>query len=76
MPDFGVRIGRRIRRVRKERGMTQTELARALNVADAQVSRWETGRVVPQRRNLEALAAALGVQVEAFLMDPKKDDRD
>lgn len=33
-----------------------------MGVADAQVSRWETGRVVPQRRNLEAIANALCVR--------------
>lgn len=35
----------RIRESRKERGISQTELANAVNVSRAAVSRWETGLV-------------------------------
>jgi transcriptional regulator with XRE-family HTH domain len=77
MPDdYGKRIGRRIRRTRKNRGMTQTDLAQAMKVADAQISRWETGRVVPQRRNLEAIANALGVPAETFLLKDEDEEEE
>jgi len=74
--DYGKRIGRRIKSARENRGMTQTALAQAMGVADAQVSRWENGRVVPQRRNLEAIANALGVRAETFLLDDDEEDED
>ncbi len=35
--------GRFITRCRKEKGMTQAQLAEMLNVTDRAVSKWETG---------------------------------
>jgi len=49
--------------------MTQTQLAHAIGKADAQVSRWETGKVIPKRKSRELLAAALDVPAETFLSD-------
>lgn len=37
------RIGQRISTLRKEKGMTQKELAEKLCVTDKSVSKWETG---------------------------------
>jgi transcriptional regulator with XRE-family HTH domain len=68
--DYRTRVGARIRRARLEQGLTQTELAQEVGVADAQVSRWETGRAMPQPDSLEALAQALKVKAEAFLTGP------
>ncbi len=36
-------VGSRIAALRKERNMTQSELADALGVSDKTVSKWETG---------------------------------
>lgn len=36
-------IGRKISALRKEKGMTQKELAEKLHVSDKTVSKWETG---------------------------------
>ena len=55
--------GTMVRRLREERGMTQTQLAEKLNVSDKAVSKWETGRGYPDITLLEPLAAALGVSV-------------
>lgn len=57
---------------RKEKGMTQEELAEGLNVARQTVSKWETGETVPDVESLKKLAVllefsideALGVEVE------------
>ena len=43
------------------RGLSQADLARALGVADAQVSRWRRGQVVPTVQSLQRMAEALGV---------------
>lgn len=53
-------IGPTIRARREAAGLTQSALARKLECAEAMVSRWETGRVVPRLRYAEKLAAALG----------------
>src|SRR5262245_729491 len=44
------------------RGMTQAQLARSVGVADAQVSRWRRGQVVPTIQYLQRLADAFGIQ--------------
>ncbi len=44
------------------RGLTQAQLARSVGVADAQVSRWRRGQVVPTVQYLQRLADAFGIQ--------------
>lgn len=61
------KTGSFIARLRQERGMTQRQLAEALLVSDKAVSKWETGRGMPDIENLEALAGALGVSVAELL---------
>ena len=48
---------------RREKGMTQAELAEKLHVTDKAVSRWERGVGFPTIATLEPLAAALEVSV-------------
>lgn len=45
----------------QSRGMSQAQLARAVGVADTQVSRWRRGQVVPTVRYLQQLADTLDV---------------
>src|SRR5213082_2917224 len=49
-------IGRRIARARKERGLTQEELAARIGVSPRSIQGYEAGSVVPYRR-LSQLAA-------------------
>src|SRR4051812_1234771 len=44
------------------RGLSQAQLARAVGVADTQVSRWRRGQVVPTVQYLQRLADTFGVQ--------------
>jgi transcriptional regulator with XRE-family HTH domain len=44
------------------RGLTQAQLARAVGVADTQVSRWRRGQVVPTVQYLQRIADTFGVQ--------------
>lgn len=59
--------GALIRQLRRERGMTQNELARQLHVTDRAVSKWERGLCAPDIALLEPLAAALGCPVADLL---------
>lgn len=72
MKEFVRRVGVRIRHAREAKGWTQLQLADALpgQRYSSQISVWETGRAMPNLRNLEALATALDVPVEAFFTDP------
>ena len=56
-----------ITQLRKERGLTQKELADRLNVTDKAVSKWETGKGFPDLKLLEPLARALGLSVPELL---------
>lgn len=59
--------GAMIKRLREGRGMTQSELARIVDVSDKAVSRWECGRGYPDITLLEPLSSALGVSVVELL---------
>ena len=59
--------GRFIAELRKQKGYTQKELAEKLMVTDKAVSRWETGKGLPDTSLLKPLADILGVSVEEIL---------
>lgn len=59
-------IGRKIRILRKTRGLTQQQLADKLNVKRATISNYEIGRRSPHIKELEAISEALGVNLEYF----------
>ena len=61
------KIGPLIRQLRKERDLTQKELAAMLNVTDKAVSKWELGASLPDVALLLPLAEALGVSVTELL---------
>lgn len=51
-------------RLRKEKGLSQTEAARALKVSRQAVSQWENGRAFPSAEKLLALSRLYHVTVE------------
>lgn len=53
--------------LRKEKGMTQKELARQLYISDKAVSKWETGVSIPDTALLMPLADQLGVTVTELM---------
>lgn len=55
-----VKCGKFIAALRKERGLTQGQLAERIGVTDKAVSKWETGRGFPDVSVLPALAEELG----------------
>lgn len=57
----------RIRELRKERGMTQKELAETVGVDQSAVAQWEAGKSGPHRNKLSKLAQALGCTVDDLL---------
>lgn len=52
---------------RKRQGLSQIELADALEVSRQTVSKWETGAALPSAENLLALSKLYGVSVDALL---------
>lgn len=55
--------GATIKRLREEKGITQTQLAEQIGVSDKAVSKWETAKGLPDITLIEPLAKALGVSV-------------
>ena len=61
------RIGRFIAERRKALGLTQRQLAERLAVSDKAVSKWETGRGLPDVLLMPPLCAVLGITVNDLL---------
>ena len=61
------KTGRLISALRKEKNMTQQQLAEQLYVSDKAVSRWETGRGFPEITVLEEIARLLDVSVAEII---------
>lgn len=59
--------GNSIKKRREVLGLTQAQLAKALCVSDKTISKWETGRGLPDITFLEPLAQALGVSLPELL---------
>lgn len=60
-------IGKFIAESRRRRGLTQQDLAQLLGVTNKAVSKWETGKGLPDIGILPALVAALGVSADELL---------
>ncbi|MBL7840588.1 MAG: helix-turn-helix transcriptional regulator [Cyclobacteriaceae bacterium] len=54
-------FGEELKRLRKERGLSQKELADSANLGDVQISTYENGRITPTKKSLTALEKALGL---------------
>lgn len=68
-------VGQLISKLRKEKGMTQQELADKLQITDKAVSKWERGLSCPDISILPQVAEILGVNVDYLLSTstPKTD---
>ena len=62
-----MKLDEQIRGLRRERGMTQEQLAEAMNVSAAAVSKWENGQSVPDISVLTALADYFEVSLDALV---------
>ena len=65
---MGVKIslGKFISTRRKQKFMTQEELANKMHVSKSAIAKWETDGGVPDRDNLYRLAEIIGVSVDAM----------
>ena len=67
------KTGAFIAAMRRERNMTQAELAAVLHVTDKAVSKWERGAGLPDINLIEPLAAALDVSVLELMQGRAED---
>lgn len=60
-------IGKSIKKLRTEKGLTQDQLAENLHVTRQAVSNWETGKTQPDIETLSALAECFEIPVEELI---------
>lgn len=68
------KIGKFISALRKQQGLTQEQLGEKLGVTNKTVSRWETGKYMPDLDKLQDLSAFLGVSVNELLSGERIED--
>ena len=67
------KFGQFIAGIRKEKKMTQAELAGKIHVTDKAISRWERGLGFPDIQTLEPLAQALGISVLELMRSERQE---
>ena len=70
------KIGNFILELRKEKNMTQQELADKIGVTDKAISKWENGRGMPDLSLMKPLCTALGITINDLLSGEKIDKKD
>jgi len=65
--DIRVRLGNRVRALRKARGWTQVEMAEMLGVDRSYLSEIETGKKDPSLRVLKTIADGFGLSLSKLL---------
>lgn len=69
-------IGKYIAKLRKEKKITQEELAEKLGVSSKSISRWETGRNMPDLSLITSLCKELGTTINELLSGEKLNDEE
>lgn len=61
-----MKLGEKIRSLRKEKGWSQVELGEKLGLPGQHISRYETGKIRPRPSILETIAKTFGIPVDAL----------
>ena len=64
-------LGRRLRHIRKEKGMTLRALGQHVGCSESLLSKIETGKVDPSLKTLHSITTALGVAISALFSKPE-----
>ena len=60
-------VGENIKRLRKERGLTQKKLGELCGIAEPNIRKYENGKQNPKLETVESIAKALNVSVLSLL---------
>lgn len=71
-----IKIGKFISTKRKEKGITQSELAEMLNITDRAVSKWENGNCLPDAGTMPELCKTLNVSINDLFSGEMVDMKD
>ncbi|OHA89935.1 MAG: DNA-binding protein [Candidatus Zambryskibacteria bacterium RIFCSPLOWO2_01_FULL_48_25] len=67
MAEISSKLGQNLKRIRTKKGMSQGDIARALEVHRAYISGIENGKRNPTLATIQKLADALGVSADELL---------
>ena len=70
-----IKIGQFIKTCRKEKGLTQREVAEKLNISEKTVSKWETGNGLPEVSLMLPLCELLSISVNELLSGERLDEK-
>ena len=70
------KIGKFIAKCRRDKKLTQSELAEKLNISNKAISKWETGRGMPDTSIMLELCAYLGITVNELLSGEKLEEEE
>ena len=70
-----VKIGQFIKTTRKEKGLTQREVAEILGISEKTVSKWETGNGLPEVSLMLPLCELLAISVNELLSGERLDEK-
>jgi len=70
-----IKIGEFLKELRKEKGITQEQLAEQFNTSQRSVSRWETGSNMPDISLLVKLAEYYGVSISEIIDGERKSEK-
>ena len=70
------KIGAFISELRKEKNMTQKELAQKLGITDRAISKWENGRGMPEVSLMKPLCEALDISINELLGGERIEQKD
>lgn len=70
-----VKTGQFIKTIRKEKNLTQREVAERLNISEKTVSKWETGNGLPEVSLMLPLCELLGISVNELLSGERLDEK-
>ena len=60
-------LGERLRDLRKQKGYSQTQMARKLHITQGAISQWENGLTTPAADQLVTIAQVFGISVDELL---------
>ena len=70
-----VKTGQFIKAIRKEKNLTQREVAERLSISEKTVSKWETGNGLPEVGLMLPLCELLGISVNELLSGERLDEK-
>lgn len=68
-------LGEKLKEARKNAGLTQADLAESLCVSRQAITKWESGKGIPDVENLRMLSKALDVSIDFLLDDEETMDK-